>query len=79
MKAGLRGLPRSELPRLSRMMVRLYMLAPIVVLIWAFTAGYSAFLAAGLGMLACIAVSWFNGIDRDPDGRWRRLCRARLV
>jgi TRAP transporter 4TM/12TM fusion protein len=70
-KAGLRGLPRSELPRLVPMAARLYMLAPIVVLVWAFTAGYSAFLAAGLGMLACVAVSWFNGLDRDPDGRWR--------
>ncbi len=70
-KSGLRGLPRSELPRLGPMMMRLYMLAPIVVLIWAFMEGYSAFLAAGLGMLACIVVSWFNGIVRDGDGRWR--------
>ncbi|TXL72219.1 TRAP transporter permease [Vineibacter terrae] len=70
-KRGLRGLPMAELPRLGPMMARFYMLAPIVVLVWAFTEGYSAFLAAGLGMLACIVVSWFNGIARDDDGRWR--------
>ncbi len=70
-KTGLRGLPRAELPRLAPMMARLYMLAPIAILVWAFTEGYSAFLAAGLGILACIVVSWCNGIDRGPDGRWR--------
>jgi TRAP transporter 4TM/12TM fusion protein len=70
-KSGLRGLPRADLPRIGPMLARLYMLAPIVILVWAFTEGYSAFLAAGLGMLACIVVSWFNAIARDADGRWR--------
>ena len=73
-KHGLRGIPRAELPRLRPLMMRLYMIAPIAVLIWAFVSGYSAFLAAGLGMGLCILVSWLNGFTRTPDGRfaWRR-------
>lgn len=35
-KHGLRGLPRAELPRLGPLLIKLYMLAPIAVLIWAF-------------------------------------------
>lgn len=72
-KHNLRGLPRSELPRLGPLLMRLYMLAPIAVLIWAFITGYSAFLAAALGMGLCIVVSWLNGF-RSEDGRiqWKR-------
>lgn len=72
-KHGLRGLPRAELPRLGPLLIKLYMLAPIAVLIWAFVTGYSAFLAAGLGMALCVAVSWLNGFRREDGGlRWRR-------
>lgn len=73
-KHGLRGIPRAELPPLGPLLMRLYMIAPIAVLIGAFVSGYSAFLAAGLGMGLCILVSWLNGIARLPDGRlgWRR-------
>ncbi|MBX3501044.1 MAG: TRAP transporter permease [Alphaproteobacteria bacterium] len=73
-KHGLRGIPRAELPPLGPLLMRLYMIAPIAVLIGAFVSGYSAFLAAGLGMGLCILVSWLNGIARLPNGRlgWRR-------
>ncbi|WP_296336916.1 TRAP transporter permease [Reyranella sp.] len=72
-KHGLRGIPRAELPRLGPLLMRLYMMAPIAVLIWAFITGYSAFLAAALGMTLCIAVSWFNGIRWSRNGvTWRR-------
>jgi TRAP transporter 4TM/12TM fusion protein len=72
-KHGLRGIPRAELPRLGPLLVRLYMMAPIAVLIWAFITGYSAFLAAALGIVLCIGVSWFNGIRWSRSGvTWRR-------
>ncbi|MSO92629.1 MAG: TRAP transporter fused permease subunit [Rhodospirillales bacterium] len=57
-RSGLRGYPRSELPALRPMLFKLYLLLPIVVLVWAFVEGYSGFRAAGLGIVACIAVSW---------------------
>ncbi len=72
-KHGLRGIPRSELPRLGPLLARLYMMAPIAVLIWAFITGYSAFLAAALGMGLCIVVSWLNGFRLSRNGlTWRR-------
>ncbi len=73
-KNGLRGLPRAELPPLWPLLARLYMLAPIAILIWAFVTGYSIFLAAALGMLLCVVVSWFNGIryDKSHGFRWQR-------
>lgn len=72
-KHGLRGIPRSELPRLGPLLARLYMMAPIAVLIWAFITGYSAFLAAALGMGLCIVVSWLNGFRWSKGGfTWRR-------
>ena len=72
-KHGLRGIPRSELPPLRPLLARLYMIAPIAVLIWAFVSGYSAFLAAGIGMLLCVAVSWLNGLRPGAGGGlgWR--------
>jgi TRAP transporter 4TM/12TM fusion protein len=59
-RSGLRGLPRNELPALGPMMARLYLLAPIAVLVWAFVEGYSGFRAAGLGIVAAIVVSWLS-------------------
>lgn len=60
LKRGLRGLPRSELPGLGPMLLKIYLLAPIVVLVWAFLAGYSGFRAAGLGVVAAVVVSWLS-------------------
>ena len=64
LKHGLRGLPRRELPGIGPMLTRLYLLAPIVVLVWAFLSGYSGFRAAGLGIVAAVVVSWLARQDR---------------
>ena len=63
-KHGLRGIPRAELPRLLPMMRQLYLMAPIVVLVWAFVAGYSGFRAAALGIITAIVVSWLSAKTR---------------
>ena len=57
---GLRGIPRSELPRLTPMLTRLYLLAPIIILVWAFIEGYSGFRSALLGIFAAVVVSWLS-------------------
>lgn len=59
-RSGLRGLPRHELPAFLPMLFKLYLLAPIVVLVWAFVAGYSGFRAAGLGIVAAVVASWLS-------------------
>jgi TRAP transporter 4TM/12TM fusion protein len=61
---GLRGIPRAELPRILPMMAKIYLLAPIAVLVWAFVAGYSGFRAAGLGIISCVVVSWVSAETR---------------
>jgi TRAP transporter 4TM/12TM fusion protein len=56
LKAGLRGLPRSELPNLPRLMLRAYLLSPLLILIIVLLSGYSPFRAAGLGIAATIVI-----------------------
>lgn len=63
-RSGLRGLPRSELPAFLPMLFKLYLLAPILVLVWAFIEGYSGFRAAGLGIVAAVVVSWLSRENR---------------
>jgi TRAP transporter 4TM/12TM fusion protein len=56
LKAGLRGLPRSELPSLPRLMLRAYLFAPLLILIVVLLSGFSPFRAAGLGIAATIVI-----------------------
>ncbi|MSO65516.1 MAG: TRAP transporter permease [Alphaproteobacteria bacterium] len=72
-KNGLRGVPRAELPRLRPMMVRLFMLIPVAILVWAFISGYSAFRAAAYGMIAALVVSW---LVREYRMGWRAVLDA---
>ena len=63
-RLGIKGVPRSELPPLAKMLRRLYLFSPIVVLVWALMAGYSPFRAGGLGIIAAIVASWLDGTSR---------------
>lgn len=56
LKAGLKGLPRSELPPLGALLVRAYLFAPLAILIATLLSGYSPFRAAGLGIAATIVI-----------------------
>lgn len=67
MRLGLKGLPFSELPPIAAMLGRLYLLAPIFVLIWALLEGYSPFRAGGLGIVAALVVGWLSRLFRDID------------
>lgn len=64
-RLGLKGLPISELPRITAMLPRLYLLSPIVVLIWALMEGYSPFRAGGLGILAALVAGSMASFLRD--------------
>jgi TRAP transporter 4TM/12TM fusion protein len=68
---GLEGLPRRELPPLGALLRRAYRFAPLVVLVWTLTAGFSAFRAGTLGLLAAIVVSWLS--RREAIGPRRAL------
>lgn len=66
-RLGLRGLSRAELPAMGRMLMKLYLFSPIIVLIWALLSGYSPFRAGGLGILAALAAGWLAIRYRDLE------------
>jgi TRAP transporter 4TM/12TM fusion protein len=66
-RLGLRGLTRDELPALGRMLKLLYLFSPIVVLVWAFLAGYSPFRAGGLGIVTALVAGSLARAFRDID------------
>jgi TRAP transporter 4TM/12TM fusion protein len=86
LRHGLKGIPRAELPSIVPMLSKIYYIAPIAFLIYAFITGFSAFRAAALGMIAAILVTLFElsrgalvpgGASADKAARW--LLRAAIV
>lgn len=67
-RLGLRGLRKDELPPLYEMLKRVYLFAPIVVLVWALLEGYSPFRAGGLGILTALIAGWLARRFRDLEG-----------
>jgi TRAP transporter 4TM/12TM fusion protein len=69
-RLGVKGLPFSELPPIKAILPRIYLLAPIFVLVYVLLDGYSPFRAGSLGIVAaliCGAIAiWFR--DFKPDG-----------
>ncbi|HRK19135.1 MAG TPA: TRAP transporter permease [Hyphomicrobiaceae bacterium] len=66
-RLGLRGLSRSELPPVGAIAQRVYLLAPIFVLVWALLEGYSPFRAGGLGILSALVCGWLARQFKDFD------------
>jgi TRAP transporter 4TM/12TM fusion protein len=66
-RLGVRGLPFSELPPIKAILPRVYLLAPIFVLVYVLLDGYSPFRAGSLGILTaliCGAIAlWFRDFD----------------
>ncbi|HYH42190.1 MAG TPA: TRAP transporter permease [Burkholderiales bacterium] len=67
-RLGLRGVPRSELPPLARMLTMLYLFSPIYILVWALMEGYSPFRAGGLGIVAALVAGWLSRRFGDLAG-----------
>ncbi|KPP91457.1 MAG: TRAP-type uncharacterized transport system, fused permease component [Rhodobacteraceae bacterium HLUCCA08] len=65
-KFGMRGLPRSELPRFDILARRIFLFLPIVILIGALFMGYSVIRAGTLGMAAAAVVSWLTPYPMGP-------------
>ncbi len=55
-KAGIRGLPKEDLPRWSHIARHAYMAAPLVLLIYMLVQGFSPFRAAAWGMAATLVI-----------------------
>jgi TRAP transporter 4TM/12TM fusion protein len=65
-KKGMKGLPRSELPKFGKLLMQVYLFVPIVILIYALFAGYSVIRAGTLAMIAAAVVSWLTPNRMGP-------------
>ena len=65
-KANLKGLPREQLPKLGHLLRQIYMLTPIIVLIYALFAGYSVIRCGTLAMMTAAVVSWLTPHKMGP-------------
>ncbi|MBL8673014.1 MAG: TRAP transporter fused permease subunit, partial [Alphaproteobacteria bacterium] len=77
--AGMRGLPGSELPAVRPLVLKLYLFAPLVMLVWALLAGYSTFRAGSLGIITALVVVWVAFYLRLVIGRGRSAAAAALA
>jgi TRAP transporter 4TM/12TM fusion protein len=58
-RAGLRGIPRQELPRLGPLLIRQgHLLLPVLVIFWLLLEGYTATYAAIISTAAVLVISW---------------------
>jgi TRAP transporter 4TM/12TM fusion protein len=73
---GLHGVPKSELPRLGRVMVeRGHLFIPILVIFVGLTLGYSAPLCALVGALICLPMALLKKATRQGI-TWRNVIEA---
>ena len=78
-KLGLKGIPRSELPRFKYLMRNVYLLLPLVFLIWVVTANVRSLqYAASIAILISIAVS-LVGTIRDAAAEVHETKRGSTV
>jgi TRAP transporter 4TM/12TM fusion protein len=76
LRHGLLGVPRSELPRLSRVLIeRGNLFVPIFVVLFGLMLGYSAPLCALAGALSCIPMALLRASTRAGIG-WRNIVDA---
>lgn len=74
-KEGLRGLTREELPRIKPLLKQVYLLIPLILLVYLVgTSKNSIQYAAAIAIIAAIVVSLFNKKDRiTPKKIWEAL------
>ncbi|MDO5139997.1 MAG: TRAP transporter permease [Eubacteriales bacterium] len=64
-KNGLKGIPKNELPKMNVLIKDIYLLIPLVILIYLVTTNTKTIqTAAGISILAAVAVSMFNKKNR---------------
>ena len=68
-KLGLKGIPREELPRLSTLLPRVYLLLPLVVLVWLVATNKRTMqFSAAVAILITILVGLFNNVVNKKTG-----------
>ncbi len=59
-RLGLEGIPRDELPKLRNLLPKIYLLVPLVALVYLIVSGYTMSRAAIIATALCILVSLFD-------------------
>ena len=74
-KEGLRGLTKEELPRMKPLLKKIYLLLPLILLIYLVSSGSNSIqYAAAIAIVVAIAVSLFNKENRiTPKRIWEAL------
>jgi len=72
-KHGMKGLPRSALPKFGKLLRQIYLFTPIVVLIGSLLAGYSVIRCGTLAMASAAVVSWLTPHKMGPMQLFRAL------
>lgn len=76
-KLGLRGVPRSELPRFGQLVKKLYLLLPLVILIYLVSSNTKTIqTAAAIAIVAAVIVSLFNKGNRITPKRFLEALAA---
>lgn len=76
-KLGLRGVPRSELPRFGQIAKKLYLLLPLVILIYLVSSNTKTIqTAAAIAIVAAVIVSLFNKGNRITPKRFLEALAA---
>ena len=76
-KLGLRGVPRSELPRFGQLAKKLYLLLPLVILIYHVSSNTKTIqTAAAIAIVAAVIVSLFNKGNRITPKRFLEALAA---
>ena len=69
-KEGLRGLTKEEMPRLAPLLKQIYLLLPLIILIWLVSSGSKSIqYAAAIAIVIAIVVSMFNKKTRMTPKR----------
>ena len=69
-RLGLKGLPREELPKFKNLVKKIYLLIPLVALVYMIIAGYTMAFSAIVATVLSIAVSMINKEHRMTPSRF---------
>lgn len=70
-KSGLKGIPRSELPRFSQLIKKVYLLAPLVILVYLVTSNTNTIqVSASIAIIVAIVASLFDKDNRITPKRF---------
>lgn len=72
-RTGIKGVPRNELPDIGRLLRRVYLFSPIIILIGALFLGYSVIRAGTVALASAVIVSWLTPFPLGLVGMLRAL------